>query len=441
MYIPSEIILMVIAFMTKKQWKTLRLVSRDFHECMTQVPLFQELYFSFHEEDLVVFHGVCNNASLARHVTKILYDITWFPDLSLQQFRDNWPDCEYYTFEPRPFAESFKRFVLRRKKKKVVEHEQWLEEHPGPLEYFARLQHQKGLDQVQHLVCGMSKLPNLSGFYIESSQSEKTNCLYPFAVREKYGRTVCSSLTKTISAFRQVWRRHDYYPEPHGMYSFRHAPGVYTAEEIEFEDIMTAIQQSGARIEVLDVAPDASYLLYKCVSSTCKSLFTNLTSLSLNIHLWPYWVPGFSSRMFEMLSCAKGMQSLYLGFRRTRLRYWYPEQGSDDLEILMHRDLVLPCLHTLVLHQLSTCSATLYRILGCHSRTLKCLNLIRLDFSDTNNHSWTKMMKYMKSELDLGLVHLYPWYTRTVMNENGFSCGGWWKVVIRKKGSPRSLKQ
>ena len=363
---------------------------------MAHVPLFKELWFSPHAEDLEVFHGVCNNPSLARHVKNILYDVTRFRDLSLEEIRSIWPRQEFRSSQQ---ANS----ILRRLER--VFHgkrrfDEWIKEHPGPQEFLNRLQHQNSVDQAELLFAGMRKLPNLSGFYAEASETALTDELSPFR--------------------RKWWSKCKYWLEPRRRL---YEPGGTTINSTKIEHIMAAITRSGASIKILDFTPDASSMLCQGpVLEASKAVFSKLTSLSVNFN-GRSWSKVFHLGIFELLHCAKELESLYLGFQGE----FITPKFRDELAALLHEEVVPPRLQSLVLRGLSTRSDTLYRILRSHSKTLKCLNMISISLDGKGNGPSSELLEFVKSEMELDLVYLYPLYVIGTNYE--FQSDGWWKII------------
>jgi hypothetical protein len=151
MYIPSEIMLMITEYLAKKDWKSLRLVSRGFYTFMINVPLFTELWFSTHAEDLEVFNGVCNHPSLGKHVMTIFYDYTRFPELSTKEFRSKSPKPLSYRKHFKSRLRQLTRLLCgesRESRERFFFHE-WVENRPVAQGFLNRFQHQNSVDEAK----------------------------------------------------------------------------------------------------------------------------------------------------------------------------------------------------------------------------------------------------------------------------------------------------
>ncbi|KAE9375176.1 hypothetical protein N431DRAFT_369389 [Stipitochalara longipes BDJ] len=146
--LPTEILLNITSHLSKPTWLSLRLVSRSLYAFSSNLPLITSLWFGPYSEDLSVFQNVCNHPFLGSHVTTILYDVTRFEDLSIEELREHWP-------RPKRGARERPREPRRK----------WIENHVGVWQYLKLVEELKAgsfdRDEVRILADGMKKLPNL----------------------------------------------------------------------------------------------------------------------------------------------------------------------------------------------------------------------------------------------------------------------------------------
>ena len=222
--LPTEILLSITSYLPKCTWLSLRLVCRSLYTFSSNLPLITTLWFGPYPDDLSVFQNVCNHALLGSHVTTILYDVTRFEDLSIEELREYWP---------RPCRSRNGREHARESRKK------WIEQHYGVWQYLKLVEEFKAgsfnRDEVSILTEGMKRLPNLK--IVRLAFAFQKQCLTTDQERMSPSRRYSDAEFVTRTLIPWTAQR-------------------YLVDGIMVKNIMAAIERSGADVEELDLWQD-----------------------------------------------------------------------------------------------------------------------------------------------------------------------------------------
>lgn len=349
--LPTDILLLVTDRLPKSDCKSLRLVSRALYSFSSNLPLITELWFSPHSEDLTVFKDVCNHPFLGKHVTTVLYDITRFEDLSLEELRKRWP---------RP-----PRWARRDGKQKRW---QWIEEHPGPWQYLKLVQEQNdgGLDEVRKLAEGLKRLPNVN----------KIKLGFPF--QKSYLLTDSERLSP-------LWRTSDV--------QWMSRSGDYWKAKISVKqmgDIFESMEVGGVCVEELgfwqdDIRVPLSAFNFNTtqIFKHAVSLFRQLRSLSIQFSRSDLRSSEDISSFRELLCTATGMRKLHIcidGEVGT-------SKDRDELEALVG-GTSFPRLQNLKIKGIYTSGEAMCRYLRRHWTTIQSLVLESVTFWKQGKGEW-----------------------------------------------------
>ena len=350
-----EILFLIANQLPKSDWKTLRLLSREFNKFATDLPFFEELWFSPHAEDLEVFQGVCAHPVWAKQVTTILYDTSLFSDFPLRlrvmelgwTNQLSWDDPNYETM---------------------------METHPGLNTYIQHAEAQTSVstvEQLRLLTQGLRRLPNASRFQISSQ----------FGGRWQSTGEV--DYSKYRSPLARSWGSD--WPEPpswdpispfivHFIFS---AIVDSKASIIEFT---TSEKEDGAKLASI-CHPAQAFTFEAPLLEGVETFFGNITILKLRLRVQK----GAGGKQFlpfsKLMRKAEKLKKLYLEFNEPeidRVEYYqefeWQQNNRLDLEILFG-DTIFPHLQFLGLKGLYVTAASMEKLLNGHRKSLRGLTL------------------------------------------------------------------
>ena len=106
-HLPTEVQLIVLEYLGKRDLKQLRLVSREWQSLATPL-LFETIYVSPHQNDVETYKGITQNPMIAVLVKKLVYDVATFRlDLTYNEYWD-WLFREFMSIAFRWKDEPFK---------------------------------------------------------------------------------------------------------------------------------------------------------------------------------------------------------------------------------------------------------------------------------------------------------------------------------------------
>ncbi|XMA12106.1 hypothetical protein WAI453_004897 [Rhynchosporium graminicola] len=76
--IPFELLVMMAGYLSKPDLKSFRLAPHGFRDIAELFPIHTEVWFSPYPEDQEVFTAIYQSPGLAKHVTSIILDTTFF---------------------------------------------------------------------------------------------------------------------------------------------------------------------------------------------------------------------------------------------------------------------------------------------------------------------------------------------------------------------------
>jgi len=364
--LPAEIILGIASHLPKEDWKTLRLVCKEFYNAMTDMPLITSLWFSPHSEDIEVFFAVCNHESLGRYVNTIYYDTFRFPD-SLEQIITQW---------------------------KI------LQQHEKALEFSKRMDHQKRIleNEEEILTNNLRKLPRVSKINFKHSLS---------------GRASSSPFAQYMNSKEYPWLR--------GRRDWQ-TPDITLSH---VTPVICAMASIGPSINELNFARDYNTVARDLFSiegplfETAKTVFQNLRSFSIRFHEPRFYNPSTGARerlgegFLKLFHCAKKLERTYLDGNNITL--FSSGNGVDELAVLFPPGdpddytkpaLTFPHLKALDLFYWSANPESIKRILGNHSKSLKWLNLDTIALNGAVGMRWPPMLEFIKNEMSLEAVNI-----------------------------------